>query len=46
MASESKKSVSANQELIGQGLGNIASSLSHGYPVSGSFSRSAVNFSS
>lgn len=32
-----------NQELIGQGLGNIAGSFTQAYPVSGSFSRSAVN---
>ena len=35
--------VNTNQELFGQGLGNIASSISGAYPVSGSFSRSAVN---
>ena len=35
--------VNSNQELFGQGLGNIASSFSGAYPVSGSFSRSAVN---
>jgi len=35
--------VNSNQELFGQGLGNIASSISGAYPVSGSFSRSAVN---
>ena len=35
--------VNSNQELLGQGLGNIASSVSGSYPVSGSFSRSAVN---
>jgi SulP family sulfate permease len=32
-----------NQELIGQGLANILGSLAQSYPVSGSFSRSAVN---
>ncbi len=35
--------VNSNQELFGQGLGNIASSISGTFPVSGSFSRSAVN---
>ena len=35
--------VNSNQELFGQGLGNIASGISGSYPVSGSFSRSAVN---
>jgi MFS superfamily sulfate permease-like transporter len=33
-----------NQELMGQGLANIAGSIGSGYPVSGSFSRSAINF--
>ncbi|WP_233575725.1 SulP family inorganic anion transporter [Noviherbaspirillum saxi] len=32
-----------NQELIGQGLAKIASGLSGAFPVSGSFSRSALN---
>ncbi len=33
-----------NQELMGQGLANIAGSIGSSYPVSGSFSRSAINF--
>jgi len=45
MAASTRQRLDANQELIGQGLGNIFSSLSSGYAVSGSFSRSAVNFS-
>jgi SulP family sulfate permease len=32
-----------NQELVGQGLAKIASGLSGAFPVSGSFSRSALN---
>ncbi|WP_425056055.1 SulP family inorganic anion transporter [Pseudomonas abyssi] len=32
-----------NQELIGQGLAKIASGASGGFPVSGSFSRTALN---
>jgi SulP family sulfate permease len=32
-----------NRELIGQGLAKVASALSHSMPVSGSFSRSAMN---
>jgi len=32
-----------NQELIGQGLAKIAAAFSHAMPVSGSFSRSALN---
>jgi SulP family sulfate permease len=44
MAASTRQRLDANQELVGQGLGNIVSSLSQGYAVSGSFSRSAVNF--
>ena len=33
-----------NQELIGQGLANMLGSFGSSYPVSGSFSRSAVNY--
>ena len=32
-----------NQELIGQGLAKVAAAFSHSMPVSGSFSRSALN---
>ncbi len=46
MATRTRQRLDANQELVGQGLGNIMSSLSGGYAVSGSFSRSAVNISS
>ena len=45
IASETRQRLSANQELVGQGLANITASLFQGYAVSGSFSRSAVNFS-
>jgi SulP family sulfate permease len=45
MAAKTRQRLDANQELVGQGLGNIVSSFSQGYAVSGSFSRSAVNFS-
>ncbi len=44
MASQDKQKISANQELVGQWLSNIVSSLFSWYPVSWSFSRSAVNF--
>lgn len=43
MAARTRQRLNANQELIGQGLSNIAASMFSGYPVSGSFSRSAVN---
>ncbi len=45
MAVRTRQRLDANQELVGQGLGNIFSSFSSGYAVSGSFSRSAVNIS-
>jgi SulP family sulfate permease len=45
MATRTRQRLDANQELVGQGLGNIFSGLSSGYAVSGSFSRSAVNIS-
>jgi len=43
MAARTKERIDPNQELIGQGLGNIMGSLTQSYPTSGSFSRSAVN---
>ncbi len=43
MAAKTKDRIDPNQELIGQGLSNIVGSFSQAYPVSGSFSRSAVN---
>ena len=45
MATKTRQRVDPNQELIGQGLANIAGSFSQSFPVSGSFSRSAVNIS-
>lgn len=44
MAAKSGQSWNVNQELIGQGLANLLGSFFQSYPVSGSFSRSAVNF--
>ncbi len=44
MAAKSKDRIDPNQELIGQGMGNIFGSFFQAYPSSGSFSRSAVNF--
>jgi len=45
MAAKTGQKIDANQELIGQGLGNILGSMGSSYSVSGSFSRSAVNLS-
>jgi SulP family sulfate permease len=44
IAAKTKDKIDPNQELIGQGLANIVGSLTQAFPVSGSFSRSAVNF--
>jgi len=44
IAAQTGRRLDANQELIGQGLANIVGAMSASYPVSGSFSRSAVNF--
>ncbi len=44
LATKAKQKVDPNQELIGQGLSNIVGGFTSAFPVSGSFSRSAVNF--
>jgi sulfate permease, SulP family len=44
IASREKYRVDANQELRGLGLANIAGAAFSGYPVTGGFSRSAVNY--
>jgi sulfate permease, SulP family len=46
MAAKTGQRLDPNQELIGQGLSNIIGSMTNAYPVSGSFSRSAVNLQS
>lgn len=43
MAAKTGQRLDPNQELIGQGLGNILGACGKSYPASGSFSRSAVN---
>jgi len=43
MAAKTGQKLDPNQELIGQGLGNIVGAFGQSYVVSGSFSRSAVN---
>ncbi|MFN7426214.1 MAG: SulP family inorganic anion transporter [bacterium] len=45
MAARTRQRIDANQELLGQGLANIAGSLTQAFPTMGSFSRSAVNIS-
>ncbi len=44
IAGRTHQRLNINQEFIGQGLANVAASLFSGYPVSGSFTRSALNF--
>ncbi len=44
LAAKRRQRILPNQELIGLGAANIAASLTGGYPVSGGFSRSVVNF--
>ncbi|MBI4969036.1 MAG: sulfate permease [Rhodospirillales bacterium] len=45
IAIKTKDRIDPNQELIGQGLANLLGSLAQAYPSSGSFSRTAVNYS-
>jgi SulP family sulfate permease len=45
IAGRTRQRLNINQELIGQGVANVAGSFFSVYPVSGSFSRSAVNYS-
>lgn len=44
LAAKRRQRISPDQELIGLGTANIASSISGGFPVTGGFSRSVVNF--
>lgn len=44
LAAKKRQRIEPDQELIGLGTSNIASALSGGYPVTGGFARSVVNF--
>lgn len=44
LAAKKRQRIVPDQELIGLGASNIASSLTGGYPVTGGFARSVVNF--
>ena len=44
LAAKRRQRISPDQELIGLGASNIASAFSGGYPVTGGFARSVVNF--
>ncbi len=45
LAARSRSRTDANKELLGLGISNFFSGMTGGYPVNGSLSRSAVNFS-
>ncbi len=44
LAAKRRQRIDPDQELIGLGAANIAGAFSGGYPVTGGFARSAVNF--
>jgi SulP family sulfate permease len=44
IASQSDQQLDNNQEFIGQGLANLVAGFFSGYVVSGSFTRSAINY--
>ncbi|SIP89442.1 SulP family inorganic anion transporter [Marinobacterium stanieri] len=44
LAAKRRQRISPDQELIGLGASNVASAASGGFPVTGGFSRSVVNF--
>ena len=44
LAAKRRQRIDPDQELVGLGASNIASAFSGGYPVTGGFARSVVNF--
>ena len=44
LAAKRRQSVDADQELIGLGAANVGAAFTGGFPVTGGFSRSVVNF--
>ena len=44
IATQTGQRLDSNQEFVGQGLANTACGIFSGFPVTGSFSRSAINF--
>jgi len=44
ISAKTKQKVDVEQEFIGQGLANLIGSFFQSYPVSGSFSRTAINY--
>jgi SulP family sulfate permease len=46
ISADTKQKLDVDQEFIGQGFANLVGSFFQCYPVSGSFSRTAINFAS
>jgi SulP family sulfate permease len=44
VAAQTRQRLDSNQEFVGQGMANALTGIFSGYPVAGSFSRTAVNF--
>lgn len=44
LAARRRQRIEPNQELVALGAGNVAASLTGGFPVTGGFARSVVNF--
>jgi sulfate permease, SulP family len=44
LASKRRQKIDANQELVALGIANVGAAFTGGYPVTGGFSRSVVNF--
>ena len=44
LAAKRRERIDPNRELLGLGAANVAASVSGGYPVTGGFARSVVNF--
>jgi SulP family sulfate permease len=43
LARRTRETLDTDQELVGQGLANIVAGFFQGYPIAGSFTRSAIN---
>ena len=43
VAEKTKEPIDTDQELVGQGLANIVTGFFRGFPISGSFTRTAIN---
>ncbi len=44
LAAKKRQRITPDQELVGLGAANVAAAISGGYPVTGGFARSVVNF--